>query len=78
MSVSLDSRAEHRLTRQAEALLTRDQAAEYLGIAPQTLAVWATTGRYNLPFIKVGRCVRYRRHDLDRFLESRTVGAAAE
>ena len=59
-------------------LLTREQAAEYLGIAPQTLAVWATTGRYNLRFIKVGRCARYRRRDLDAFLESRTIGASAE
>ena len=57
----------------ATTLLTREQAAEYLGIAPQTLAVWATTKRYNLPFIKVGRCVRYRRSDLDRFLEQQTV-----
>ena len=60
------------------ALLTREQAAEYLGIAPQTLAVWATNGRYNLPYIRVGRCVRYRRRDLDRFFEQRTVGTAAK
>ncbi len=59
-------------------LLTREQAAEYLGIAAQTLAIWATTGRYNLPFIKVGRLARYRRRDLDKFLESRTVGMAAD
>lgn len=60
------------------ALLTREQAAEYLGIAPQTLAVWAVNGRYDLPFIKVGRCARYRRSDLDAFLDRRTVGGAAE
>lgn len=55
------------------ALLTREQAAEYLGVQVQTLAVWATTGRYALPFIRVGRLVKYRRSDLDAFLESRTV-----
>ena len=38
-------------TLDAPALLTRDQAAEYLGIAPQTLAVWATNGRYGLPLL---------------------------
>lgn len=59
-------------------LLTREQAAEYLGIKPQTLAVWALTQRYNLPMVKVGRCVRYRRSDLEAFLERRTVGASAE
>jgi excisionase family DNA binding protein len=52
----------------------RDVAAAYLGIQPQTLAVWATTGRYGLPYIKVGRRVRYRIADLDKFLASRTVG----
>ena len=55
-------------------MLTRNQAAEYVGCRPQTLAVWALTGRYSLPMVKVGRCVRYRRSDLDKWLESRTVG----
>ena len=53
-------------------LLTRQEAAEYLGVKPQTLAVWAVTGRYDLPVVKVGRLVRYRRSDLDKWLESRT------
>lgn len=53
-------------------LLTRQQAAEYLNLAPQTLALWASTGRHNLPFVKVGRCVRYRRSDLEKWLEQRT------
>jgi excisionase family DNA binding protein len=57
-------------------LLTRKEAAEYLLVKPQTLAIWATTGRYNLPMIKVGRLARYRRADLDKFLDRRTVGAA--
>jgi hypothetical protein len=45
-----------------------------LGIKAQTLATWATTSRYPLPFVKVGRCVRYRRRDLDAFRAARTVG----
>lgn len=59
-------------------LLTRAQAAEYLGLKPQTLSIWASTGRYALRMIKVGRCVRYRKSDLDRFLEERTVTSTAE
>jgi len=54
-------------------LLTEDQAAEYLSLAPSTLAVWRSTGRYSLPFIRVGRLIRYRREDLDAFLERRRV-----
>jgi excisionase family DNA binding protein len=55
-------------------LLTREQAAQFLGVKAQTLAVWASTKRYALPMIKVGSLARYRRSDLERFLESRTVG----
>ena len=58
----------------APTLLTREQAAEYLGVKPQTLAVWASTQRYELPFIRVGRSVKYRQTDLDAFLKRRTVG----
>jgi len=57
-------------------LLTREEAATYLDVKPQTLACWATNRRYGLRYIKIGRSVRYRQSDLDRFLEARTVGAA--
>ena len=53
-------------------LLTREQAAEFLGVSPQTLAVWHSTGRYSLPLYKVGRRVRYDRADLEQWLEDRT------
>lgn len=52
----------------------RGQAAEYLDVKPQTLAIWAVTGRYGLPYVKVGRSVRYRQSDLDAWLDRRTVG----
>jgi hypothetical protein len=47
-------------------------AADYLGVKPGTLEVWRSTGRYELPFEKRGRCVRYRKSVLDRFIASRT------
>ena len=55
-------------------LFTRDQAAAYLTVKPQTLACWKTNKRYNLPVIKIGSKVRYRLRDLEAFLESRTIG----
>ena len=55
-------------------LLTRKQAADYLGVSKSTLDVWACTGRYNLPFIKVGRLVKYRKADLDSWLMAHQVG----
>lgn len=54
-------------------LLTRREAAAYLGVTPETLAVWASTRRYPLRFIKIGRLSKYRKSDLDEFINSRTV-----
>ncbi len=56
-------------------LLTRCQAAEFLKVKPQTLAVWACHKKFNLPYVKVGRGVRYSLEDLEKWLESRKVKA---
>lgn len=62
-------------TNSMEPLLTREQAAELLGVVPQTLAAWASLGRYKLPYVNVGKSVRYRPEDIRRFIESRTENA---
>ncbi|MGZ8159168.1 MAG: helix-turn-helix domain-containing protein [Methylobacter sp.] len=56
-------------------LLTNDQAADYIGVTPRTLEVWRCTKRHAIPYIKVGRLVKYRKSALDAFLERQTVGA---
>ncbi len=56
-------------------LLTNEESAAYLGVTPGTLDVWRCTKRYNIPYIKVGRLVRYKKSSLDAFIESRTVEA---
>lgn len=67
------------LTAAGADLLDEQAAAALLTVAPGTLGVWRSTGRYNLPFLKVGRAVRYRRADLIAWLETRTreTGATA-
>lgn len=52
-------------------LLNRKEAGPYIGFSPGTLAVWDCTKRYDLKPIKIGRSVRYRLSDLDKFLEER-------
>jgi excisionase family DNA binding protein len=52
-------------------LMSRREAAAYLGIAEMTLAIWHSTGRYNLKFYKIGRLAKYKRSDLDAFIASR-------
>lgn len=50
-----------------------EPTAKFLGVGAQTLAVWRSTGRHALPFVKVGRRVRYRVADLQAWLERRTA-----
>lgn len=51
--------------------LTRPEAAQYLGIAPRTLANWHSSGRVKIPFYKVGRKKTiYLQSDLDAYLVS--------
>jgi excisionase family DNA binding protein len=56
-----------------ETLLNTKEVAVLLGVAPGSLNVWRATRRYPLPYIKVGRHVRYRLSDVQEFLRSRTV-----
>ena len=57
----------------SDTMLSREQAAAFLGVKPQTLAVWASSHRYNLRYFKIGRLARYRLSDLERFIEARAV-----
>jgi excisionase family DNA binding protein len=60
----------------ARELLTPDDVARLIGCGTQTLAAWRCTRRVPLPFVKIGRLVRYRRVDVETFLDARTVSAA--
>lgn len=64
-----------QLFKNSSPLLTREQAANYLGITTSTLAVWACTKRYDLAFVKIGRLCKYRIQDLDSFISRNIVGA---
>ena len=60
-----------------DSLFTTQEAAEYIGVSVDTLSVWRCVGRYNIPYIKVGKLVKYRKSALDTFLDSRTHGGEA-
>ena len=51
--------------------LTTDEAAHYLQVHPETIRRWAREG--TIPAAKLGNRggFRFRREDLDRFLEAR-------
>ena len=54
-------------------LLDTKPAADYIDVKPHTLEIWRSTGRYKIPFVRVGRLVKYLRTDLDAWLYARTV-----
>lgn len=59
----------------SDKLMTPQDVAEFIGVSVETLNVWRATRRYKLPYIKVGRLVRYRLSDILSFLETRTQQA---
>jgi excisionase family DNA binding protein len=52
-----------------------EEAAEYLGCTTDTLKVW--TSKRRVPFVRVGRLVRFRKRDLDAWLDKNLVPAQA-
>lgn len=60
---------------QYDALLDDAHAAKILGVAAKTLPVWRSTRRVEIPYVKIGRLVRYRMADLQHFITEQTVGA---
>jgi len=57
-----------------KALMTREEAAKYLGLTVATLAAWATETPARIAMIKMGSRVMYKKTDLDAFIESSRVG----
>lgn len=51
-------------------LITTEEAAEMLGVKKNTLEVWRCTKRYDLPWVKVGRSVKYDQADIETFIEA--------
>jgi len=60
-------------------LFTEAEAATYLKVRPQTLAKWRMGGSgTHIPFIKVGRSIRYRLSELNEYLDRRTFNNTVE
>jgi hypothetical protein len=50
-------------------LLAPRDAAALLGTTPSTLSAWRVQGRRELPWVKVGKLVRYSQTDVAAFIE---------
>jgi len=58
-------------------VFTTRQAAQYLGLSISTLNKWRCYG-FGPKYLKLGRAVRYRLEELDRYLEARLLSSTLE
>ncbi len=73
MEAKIWDKKRHRNRNLKEGAWDWDTAAAYLDCTPGTLRVWASKRR--VPFTKVGRLTRFRRADLDAWLDKNTIPA---
>lgn len=50
-----------------DSMLTTQEAAEYMRVHPQEILRWSAVG---LPHYKIGKGFRFRKDDLDRFVDT--------
>jgi predicted DNA-binding transcriptional regulator AlpA len=67
--------ADQQRKPEGDELLDEKETAAILGTTAGTLQVWRSTKRYPLPYVKVGRSVRYKRSAIADFITSRTIAA---
>jgi hypothetical protein len=75
----VDSEGKSAASLKTDYLLIDDkEASKILHTTAETLAVWRCTGRYDLPYVKLGRKVRYKLKDVHDFIDRRTHNLASE
>ena len=64
---------------EADRLLSTKQTAEYLGLDPKSLANSRYTGTgVKIPYIKIGKIVRYSKYAVNKYLEENTFNHTGE
>jgi len=58
-----------------DVIVTPQEAADLLRTPVKTLEKWRSTGEHNIPYLKIGRNVRYRTIDLKVWVEAHVRGA---
>ncbi len=62
---------------ESKALMTQREAAQYLGTSVGVLNVWRHLGKQKIPFVRWGRHIRYRKADLDAWIDSNVENKGA-
>jgi|TARA_B110000211_G_C13956787_1_gene498694 predicted DNA-binding transcriptional regulator AlpA len=58
-------------------LLSAGEAAAILGLKESTLAQFRWRGDKRLPWVKLGKSIRYKLSDIESFIERSTIGKGA-
>lgn len=61
------------LTLDQDVLTDTNGAATLLHIPAATLIKWRSTGANNIPYIRIGKQIKYRTADLKAYIEKHTV-----
>lgn len=61
------------LSLDVDTLTDTEGASTILSIPAATLIKWRSTGEVRIPFVRIGRQIKYRTRDLKAFIESSTV-----
>jgi hypothetical protein len=61
------------MIKKLDSLLDTVQVAERLCLAPHTLEADRCERRFGIPYIKIGRSVRYREEDVVAFIEKNRI-----
>lgn len=62
------------MAEQLDRLLTQQQVVDWIGMSP----AWFEMARFKgtgIPYIKIGRSVRYRTKDVQQYLDAHLVGS---
>ncbi|WDI30544.1 helix-turn-helix domain-containing protein [Hyphococcus flavus] len=66
------------LASEYPSLLNTEQAARYLGVSASFLAKARVNGSPSIPFTRIGVAVRYRKSDLDAFIDENMKTTTSE
>ncbi|MGZ8955531.1 MAG: helix-turn-helix domain-containing protein [Methylovulum sp.] len=65
--------ATHIITLDQDIITDTNGASTLLHIPAATLIKWRSTGENNIPYIRIGRQIKYRTADLRAYIEKHTV-----
>jgi hypothetical protein len=63
----------HKLSLDIDTLTDTEGASALLTIPEATLIKWRSTGEVRIPFVRIGRQIKYRTSDLKAFIEINTI-----